>query len=161
MIPELIKPSPASGQLTKMQIDNILLSQVLGRLACTDGKQPYIVPVTYTYDGEFIYCQTNEGTKLTMLRKNPAICFEVDTMTDMTNWQSVVVFGEFEELKDVEAKKARDILFSRVFSLLTGNTVHKHEHAYDDDDELKNKSRVKYIMYRIKITKTTGRFEKC
>ncbi len=161
MIPELIKPSPASGQLTKIQIDNILLSQVLGRLACTDGKQPYIVPVTYTYDGEFIYCQTNEGTKLTMLRKNPAICFEVDTMTDMTNWQSVVVFGEFEELKDVEAKKARDILFSRVFSLLTGNTVHKHEHAYDDDDELKNKSRVKYIMYRIKITKTTGRFEKC
>ena len=161
MITECIKPSPASGQLTKLQIDNILLSQVLGRLACTDGKQPYIVPVTYTYDGEFIYCQTNEGTKLTILRKNPAICFEVDTMTDLANWQSVVVFGKFEELKDVEAKKARNILFTRVFSLLTGNTVHKHEHAYDDDNELENKSRVKYIMYRIKITETTGRFEKC
>lgn len=161
MITECIKPSPASGQLTKLQIDNILLSQVLGRLACTDGKQPYIIPVTYTYDGEFIYCQTNEGTKLTILRKNPAICFEVDTMTDLANWQSVVVFGKFEELKDVEAKKARNILFTRVFSLLTGNTVHKHEHAYDDDNELENKSRVKYIMYRIKITETTGRFEKC
>ena len=161
MIAEFLKPSPAAGQLTKLQIENILLSQVLGRLACTDGKQPYIVPVTYTYDGEFIYCQTNEGTKLTMLRKNPAVCFEVDTMTDMNNWQSVIVFGKFEELKDVEAKKARDILFTRVFSLLTCSTVHKHEHAYDGNDELENKNREKYIMYRIKITETTGRFEKC
>ena len=39
------------GQLNDTQIQNILSSQVLGRLACADGKKPYIVPVTYTYDG--------------------------------------------------------------------------------------------------------------
>ena len=96
------------GQLNDTQIQNILSSQAVGRLACTDGKQPYIVPVTYTYDGKYIYGQTNEGTKLKMLRKNPNVCFEVDMMTDMRNWQSVIVFGKFEELKNEQAKKARD-----------------------------------------------------
>ena len=43
------------GQLNDTQIQNILSSQAVGRLACTDGKQPYIVPVTYTYDGKYIY----------------------------------------------------------------------------------------------------------
>jgi len=146
------------GQLTDQQIKNLLSSQVVGRLGSTDGKQPYIVPVTYTYDGEYLYGQTNEGTKLKMLRKNSKVCFEVDTMTDMRNWQSVVVFGEFEELKYAEANKARDILFGRVFSLMTSSTIHAHEHGVTG--EIEDNNRVKYIMYRIKINKMTGRFEK-
>jgi len=56
---------------------------MVGRLACTENNQPYIVPVTYMYDGQNIYDQTNEGMKLNILRKNPNICFEVDRMTDM------------------------------------------------------------------------------
>ena len=146
------------GQLNDTQINNILSSQAVGRLACTDGKKPYIVPVTYTYDGKYIYGQTNEGTKLKMLRKNPNVCFEVDMMTDMANWQSVIVSGKFEELKNEQAKKARDILFGRVFSLMTSSTIHTHEHEVIE--ELDDSNRVKYVMYRIKIKKVTGRFEK-
>jgi len=146
------------GKLNNDQIRNLLTSQVVGRLACTDGSQPYIVPVTFTYNGEYIYGQTNEGTKLDMLRKNPAVCFEVDTMTDMRNWQSVIVFGKFEELKYKEANKARDILFDRVFSLLTSSTIHAHQHGVTA--QLDDSNRVKYVMYRISITEMTGRFEK-
>ena len=146
------------GQLNDTQIQNILSSQAVGRLACTDGKQPYIVPVTYTYDGKYIYGQTNEGTKLKMLRKNPNVCFEVDMMMDMRNWQSVIVYGKFEELKNEQAKKARDILFGRVFSLMTSSTIHAHEHKVTE--ELDDSNRVKYVKYRIKIRKVTGRFEK-
>ena len=146
------------GQLDDTQIQNILSSQAVGRLACTDGKKPYIVPVTYTYDGKYIYGQTNEGTKLKMLRKNPNVCFEVDMMMDMRNWQSVIVYGKFEELKNEQAKKARDILFGRVFSLMTSSTIHAHEHEVTE--ELDDSNRVKYVMYRIKIKKVTGRFEK-
>ena len=145
------------GNLNNTEIQNILLSQVLGRLACTDGKQPYIVPVTYTYDGEYIYGQTNEGTKLDILRKNPLVCFEVDVMTDMRNWQSVMVFGKFEELKGEDEKAARDILFGRVFTLMTSSTLHKHQHdtTHEPDD-----NRVKTVMYRIHIKKLTGKFER-
>lgn len=145
------------GELTRQQIENILLSQVLGRLACCDGKQPYVVPVTYTYDGEYIYGQTNEGAKLNALRKNPLVCFEVDTMTDMKNWQSAIVFGKFEELKDEKAKKARQILFGRIFSLMTSDTIHNHEHEVVTEID---KHPAKLAMYRIKISKMTGRFEK-
>ncbi|HRP31408.1 MAG TPA: pyridoxamine 5'-phosphate oxidase family protein [Agriterribacter sp.] len=105
------------GELNDTEIDSILTSQVVGRLACTDGKQPYVVPVTYAYDGKFIYGQTNAGTKLKMLRKNPNVCFQIEMMTDMRNWKSVLAYGKFEELKDKEAEKAREILYNLVFPL--------------------------------------------
>lgn len=146
------------GQLNEMQIDNLLTSQVLGRLACTDGKQPYVVPVTYTYDGKYIYGQSSEGLKTKLLRKNPNVCFEVDSMTDMRNWKSVIVYGKFEELKNKEAEKAREILFDRVFPLMTSSTIHAFEHEVSD--KVDDSTRVKYVMYRIKIEKVTGRFEK-
>ncbi len=146
------------GQLNETQINNILSSQVLGRLACVNGIQPYVVPVAYVYDGKYIYGQSNEGMKLELLRKNPKVCFEVDTMTDMHNWNSVIVVGEFEELKKAAAKKARDILFGRIFTLMTGSTIHPHEHAVTA--ELDDSNRIKYVLYRIKIKNISGRFEK-
>lgn len=146
------------GELSKEKIENILSSQVVGRLACSDGNQPYITPVTYIFDGKYIYGQSNEGKKLSILRKNPNVCFEVDVVTDMRNWQSVIVYGKFEELKDEMARSARAILFEKVFSLMTSSTIHPHEHgvisAIDDSN------RIKYVMYRIEISKVTGRFEK-
>ncbi|MES2374252.1 MAG: pyridoxamine 5'-phosphate oxidase family protein [Bacteroidota bacterium] len=145
------------GELTNQEIQNILLSQVLGRLACCNGKQPYVVPVTYTYDSDYIYGQTNEGTKLSILRKNPNVCFEVDVMTDMKNWQSVIVTGKFEEVKGAEAKIAREILFGRIFSLMTSDTIHKHEHEVVTELD---KPAPKFVMYRIKINGISGRFEK-
>jgi nitroimidazol reductase NimA-like FMN-containing flavoprotein (pyridoxamine 5'-phosphate oxidase superfamily) len=146
------------GELNKDQMNNVLFSQVLGRLACTDGKQPYIVPVTYTFDGKYIYGQSNEGTKLEIVRKNPNVCFEVDRMMDMRNWQSVIVYGKFEELKAKEAEKAREILFNNVFPLLTSSTIHPFGHQVTG--KVDDSTRVKQVMYRIKIQKMTGRFEK-
>ena len=147
------------GVLTDIQIKNVLTSQLLGRLACTNGVLPYIVPVTYAYDGKYIYGQTNEGMKLNILRKNPHVCFEVDMMTDMANWQSVLVYGTFEELEGEKEKKARDILFNRVFHLMTSSTVHAHGHE-PDNGNVENTNRIKSVMYRINIEKCTGRFEK-
>ncbi|MBK6477095.1 MAG: pyridoxamine 5'-phosphate oxidase family protein [Saprospiraceae bacterium] len=49
------------GELNELQIKNVLSSQALGRMACAEGELPYIIPVTYAYDGDFIYGQTNEG----------------------------------------------------------------------------------------------------
>jgi hypothetical protein len=146
------------GELNTIQINNVLTSQVIGRLACSNNNQPYIVPVTYAYDGTYIYGQSNFGRKIRMLRENPMVCFEVDTMTDMRNWQSVVIFGRFEELQPAESEKARALLYNRVFSLESSSTVHLHEHGAEAmvDDS----TRIKNIMYRIKINKITGRFEK-
>lgn len=146
------------GQLNDLQINNLLASQVVGRLACTDSVQPYLVPVTYAFDGTSIYGQTNEGMKLSLLRKNPNVCFEVDVMMDMANWQSVVVRGRFEELKNEAADKARLILYNRVFPLMTSATIHGEHHEVEH--ELDDENRIKPVLYRIVIDEKTGRFEK-
>ena len=146
------------GELNYNQIKNVLSSQAVGRLGCSDGKQPYIIPVTYAYDGKHIYGQVIEGTKLKLLRKNPKVCFEVDIITNMANWQSVLVYGVFEEVKNADAKKAREFLFDRVFPLMTSSTVHPFGH--EEKGKVNDSTRIKPVMYRIKISKITGRFEK-
>lgn len=146
------------GKLNETEIRNILSSQAIGRLACTDGKQPYISPVTYVYDGDYIYGQSNIGTKLEMMRKNPNVCFEVDLIMDMRNWQSVLVYGKFEELKTKKADEAREKMFGRLFPMATSSTIHPHQHSVEG--KVDDPNRVKLVMYRIKIKKTTGRFEK-
>ena len=146
------------GELDEMQIDHFLLSQAVGRIACTDGKWPYIVPVTYVFDGKDIIGQAREGMKLNMMRANPNVCFEVDLMANMANWQSVILLGTFHELKGKEAQKARDYLFRHVWPLLTSSTIHPHEHEVSGNPDDSN--RIKPVMYRIKIKEKSGRFEK-
>ena len=147
-----------TGNLDQNKAASILSSQVLGRLACADNNIPYIIPVSYVYDGTYIYAQTNEGMKLDIMRKNPNVCFEVDIVNSFRNWESVIVYGKFEELKNEAADKAREILFGRVFQLMTPSTVHPHEHG--TNARLDDSARVKNTMYRIKIEKITARFEK-
>ncbi len=144
--------------MTDDQVNSILLSQAFGRLACADGNMPYIVPITYAYDGNYIYGQTNEGAKLDIMRKNPSVCFEVDRMTDMKNWKSVIVYGTFEELEGDAAEQARSKFFGSLFPLTTRSKIHpfQHETVYEPDDT----TRIKKVMFRIKIEKITGRFAK-
>ncbi len=146
------------GSLTETQMNNLLTMQAVGRIGCSDGKKTYITPVTYAFDGTYIYGQTNEGLKLDLMRKNPYVCFEVDSMLNMANWESIIVWGYFEELEDKEAKKAREFLYNNILDLLTSSTIHLHEHGSPQDTIETN--RIKRIMYRIRITEKTGRFEK-
>lgn len=145
------------GKLSEQQINNLLSSQAVGRIACTDGKLPYIVPVTFVFDGKYIYGQTREGMKLDILRKNPEVCFQVDVMTDMRHWQSVQVRGRFEELKGEEIAEKQSYLLNRMMPIMTTSSVHGHEH--EDAAEIPDGNRVKPVMYRIRITEKTGRFE--
>lgn len=146
------------GELTKGQIENILQSQAHCRMACTDGLMPYLVPVSYAYDGKYIYCQSKEGKKINILRKNPNVCVQVETMSGMNNWQSVIVYGTFEELENEDAIKAREFLFSNVLTLMTSAAIHSFQH--DTTNESDDNNRIKDIMFRIKINEVTGRYEK-
>ena len=145
------------GELDEYRMKSILASQSLGRLACCKGNHPYIIPVTYAFDGDFIYGQSNEGLKLDIMRRNPNVCFEVDQMLDMQNWQSVVVNGKFQELSGEDAELARELLFGHVYTLAVSSTIHLHEHG--ELGTLDDSNRVKRVMYRIRIESMTGRFE--
>ena len=145
------------GTLTDIQTNNLLTRNAVGRIGYHDEKKSYITPVTYVFDGEHIIGQTNEGLKLDIMRKNPFVCFEVDAMSSMSNWQSVIAWGYFEELFDNEALDARKYLYNSILDLLTVPSVHPHEH--EPNILIDDSNRIKKVMYRIKITEKIGRFE--
>lgn len=148
------------GELNEVQINNVLTSQVFGNLACTNTRYPYITPITYIFDGNFIFCQSLEGKKIDIMRKNPNVCFQVDLVIDMNNWQSVIIYGQFEELKDNKSEEAKQLLFSNVLPLMTKSAIHQYQHEKDPLTELPDNNRVKTIFFKIRINEKTGRYEK-
>ena len=68
------------GEMELKDIESLLKSQITGRIACHAGGITYIVPMSYAYDGEYIYGHAFDGMKIRMMRKNPQICFQTDKM---------------------------------------------------------------------------------
>ncbi|MDC1504172.1 pyridoxamine 5'-phosphate oxidase family protein [Winogradskyella sp.] len=84
------------GNLNSRQIEHVLQSLIIGRIGCHADNKTYVVPVTYAYDGTYVYGHTKEGLKIEMMRKNPSVCFEVDVMENMSNWRSVIAWGNLK-----------------------------------------------------------------
>ena len=143
--------------MTSAEIENVLQSQSICRLACNDKKFPHLIPISYFYDGKYIYCQSQHGKKIELMQKNPNVTILVDIIGSMNNYKSVIVNGEYQELKGHEADDARKLLFEQIFSLMTTTRIHffQHEEAGKIDDS----ERIKIIMFRIKIVNTSGRKE--
>ena len=88
------------GELSKEEIEEVLKSNVIGRIGCTGNGRIYVVPITYVYDDGYVIGHTKEGMKIEFLRENPECCFEVDEMKGISHWQSVIAWGTFEEWKN-------------------------------------------------------------
>ena len=145
------------GELTAPQIEELLQSQLVGRIGCHHNGTTYIVPVSYAYDGAFIYVHTYEGMKIEFMRHNPDVCFEVDDLRDMGNWQSVIAWGRYEELpQGAEREQAIRALLSRRLPLVSSVTTHLGATwPFPSDGD----SRLDGIVFRIALTQKTGRFE--
>jgi nitroimidazol reductase NimA-like FMN-containing flavoprotein (pyridoxamine 5'-phosphate oxidase superfamily) len=150
------------ADLDREHANMVLATQHVGRLACCLNDQPYIVPVTYTYDDGYIYGHTNDGRKIEMLRQNPHVCFEVDVIETMTKWRSVIANGTFEELHGRDAARALDRLFEQLGHLETSESAGIPENL-DHFQEVARKIKLrptKGVTYRIKIDELTGRYER-
>ncbi|HEX2607089.1 MAG TPA: pyridoxamine 5'-phosphate oxidase family protein [Flavisolibacter sp.] len=145
------------GTLTDQQIKTMLQSQLIGRIGCHADGLTYVVPISYAYDGAYIYCHTEEGKKTAMMRTNPKVCFQVDTMKDMANWESVILQGVFEELKGKEEiNQAMHTLVSRYLPMVSSLTTHLGKFwPFRQEDY----SGMDGIVFRIRILEQTGRFE--
>lgn len=122
----------------------------LGRLACTRGDQPYVVPITYVCDGRDIYSFSLAGQKVDWMRANPNVCLQVDEFNRGGGWKSVVVNGRYEELPDrLGSKVARE----RAWSLLSQRA------AWWQPGGLKPPQQAlsEYLFYKIVIDTISGR----
>lgn len=75
------------------EIQAILNSCKVIRLAMIDGNRPYVVPLNFGYtceNNEFtFYCHSaNEGRKIALLHNNPNVFFEMDCGHELVSHQS-------------------------------------------------------------------------
>lgn len=145
------------GSLNNSQIENLVRSQVVARLGCTAAGEMYVVPITYAYEGNYLYGHTIEGKKIKMMRENPQVCFEVDVIENMAHWQSVIGWGVYEELEGKQAEEGLQILVNRMHPLMSSETS-RPKHGLDRTQLMKPNTRM--VVFRIKIDLMTGRFEK-
>jgi nitroimidazol reductase NimA-like FMN-containing flavoprotein (pyridoxamine 5'-phosphate oxidase superfamily) len=150
---------PPFGTLNHDEIDQVLRTEIVGRIGCHADGTTYVVPVTYVYDGNCVYGLTGEGMKLELLRANPAVCFEVDHIDTMTNWQSVIAWGRFEELEGEDAERALGLLVERVAQHMAREQRQPDVQHGDGSPRHAGMEGRKSILYRIVLTKRTGRFE--
>ena len=120
------------------EIESVLHRHHVGRLAFVVAGEPYVVPITYTYQDGFIYGHTLPGQKLTAMRAEPRVSFEVDERWETDTWRSVVVRGVFEELTTESYRDAAS-------AALHG--------AYPDA----SRAMAGGVLFRIRPTATTGR----
>ena len=146
------------GALNNLEIEELIHREYIGRIGCHAEDITYIVPISYVYDGEYIYGHTFEGMKVNMMRKNPKVCFQVDDMHNMANWQSAVAWGNFEELKrSKDRDSAIQLLMNRALPLIHSETMHlspQWPFPVQDADAIEG------IIFRIRLTEKTGRYEK-
>lgn len=124
----------------------------LGRLACAQGPQPYIVPIYFSYSNDYIYTFSTEGQKIDWMRANPLVCLEADEVANAEKWTSVIVNGRFQELPDLpewhsERSLAHDLLQSKAMWWEPGyvkTILHGKERPLVP------------VFYRIHITEITG-----
>jgi uncharacterized protein len=145
------------GILNAAEIEQLLERQIVGRIGCSIGDKIYVVPISYAYDGEYVYCHTREGMKIDFMRSNPKVCFEVDHLNNMANWKSAIAWGTFEELTDPEERmKALRKLHERILPFIASETVQLSPDWPFLPQEL---NKIPGITFRLRLTAKTGRFE--
>jgi nitroimidazol reductase NimA-like FMN-containing flavoprotein (pyridoxamine 5'-phosphate oxidase superfamily) len=148
------------GKLDNQGLEELLKSQLLGRIGCHADGITYIIPVNYVYDPPYIFAHSAHGLKINLMRKNPEVCFEVDHVENFFNWQSAVCWGTFEELISIEeSEKAMQMLIDKIEPYLSKwDDAHPSHGIADKASEIGTSKEL--VLYRIKLTKKTGRFEK-
>lgn len=146
------------GELTKNEIIALLSKQHIGRLGFQAETEINIIPVNYVYRNNAIYAFSANGKKNKAMRKNPKVCFQVDEIADTFRWKSVLLWGDYEEVNDPsERQQAVQALVHRIMPMTELPSQHPwHGIATMEEDIDTN---VNTIVYRIKIKKSSGRFE--
>jgi nitroimidazol reductase NimA-like FMN-containing flavoprotein (pyridoxamine 5'-phosphate oxidase superfamily) len=135
--------------LSPSEIDDVLAAQTVARIACQEEGRPYIVPVAYAYADGAVLVHSLEGAKVRIMRANPRVCVQVDAVSGMTDWRSVVGWGDFEELAGDEARAALRALVAR---LLPPGAA-----ADDADPFCPPGLEDRVVLFRVKLAERSGR----
>lgn len=124
-----------------------------GRLASAHDGQPYVLPISFSMDGDYAYVFSMPGQKVEWMRLNPRVCLEVDSVKAQDEWTSVVALGRYEELSDTperrpELLRAQQVLQRRTMWWQPGATIVASAIVQKDAAP---------VLYRICVERMTGR----
>lgn len=135
-------------ELDRPEIDTILERNSVGRIAFSHHDRVDIEPIHYVYDEGWIYARTSHGTKLATLARNRWVAFEVDEITSLFDWRSVVVHGAVYVLEPDASAPSRDAWTHavRLLRRLIPETLTARDPTPERD-----------VLFRIPVQEVTGR----
>lgn len=96
---------------SREEMDRVIRGSLVCRVALAISGMPYIVPVSFGYDGEAIYLHTaREGKKIDGFRSGGIVCFEFERGVELLrksedpcgwtfSYESVIGYGKIRELE--------------------------------------------------------------
>ncbi|MFZ2641605.1 MAG: pyridoxamine 5'-phosphate oxidase family protein [Verrucomicrobiia bacterium] len=142
----------------RQQMDEIIRGSLVCHVAMVKDNAPYLVPMSFGYDGAAIYLHTApEGKKIECFLTNPQVCFEFERNVELRhhpqiackwsfNFESVIGYGTISEL--VEPAQ-REHALNEIMRQYSGKTW-----------PFEATSMAKVRMWKITITSMTGKQSK-
>lgn len=143
--------------MTTNESIKLLSENYIGRLGYLSKARPEIIPITYYFDPEHkaILTYSGPGNKIDAMRKNPLVSFQVDEITDLEKWKSVLLFGSFEELEGIDAKYTLHQFSEGVKKLLENKEKTTPDFIREFSSKINSPDTP--IIYRINIDEIIGR----
>lgn len=142
---------------TKTCID-ILSKNYIGRLAYIAKGEPFVIPITYYYyniDNNSIISYSAEGHKIESMRINHVVSLEVDEISSVNRWRSILVHGLYEELERIDAKFMLHQFAEGVKKIIAEREKENPQFICDFSAPFKGEGTP--VVYRIKILEITGK----
>jgi uncharacterized protein len=102
---------------SRRRIDEIIRGSLVCRLALAKDNVPYLVPMSFGYDGTALYVHTTTtGKKIDYWTANPQVCFEFERNVELRpdpqsacawsfGFESVIGYGTIRELLEPADKE--------------------------------------------------------
>ena len=101
-------------EMSRGEILALLMRGGYGHLGCSRDNHPYVVPMHYAFDSQALYFFTTDGTKTEFMAANHEVCFQVEEVTDVRRWRSVMITGRAEQVSgDKEMARAMQLITER------------------------------------------------
>jgi len=135
----------------------ILGKNYVGRLAFIAEGEPCVIPITYYYDRETnsIISYSTEGHKIESMRISNSVALQVDEVSSVNRWQSVLVHGLYEELHQIDAKFNLHEFTEGVKKVIAERD--KENPHFIGEFSAKLRDEGSPVVYRINIKKITGK----
>lgn len=139
----------------RSEIDEIIKKSKVCRLALTKDNIPYIVPVSFGYDGKSLFIHTAlAGKKIDFIEANNLVCFEFESQVNTVKhesipckwtaaYKSIIGYGRMIEIKNLEEK----------IVAINSIMLHYSNKKWDFTEKMLNNVK----MWKIKIDEISGK----